>query len=934
MQPSQPDTSSAPNQAPEDAALGLLSPDPEVRMAAAYALGAGEVTGDEASPLLIGALRDPVAEVRVVAAFALGKVHAADPAQDLTASLAALQQALADPAADVRYSAARALGLIGPRASTLIPDLEVAAADASEDVRNAAVRALTAIGVQDSSIPLLVRALDDPNWYIREAAAEALKSSPEAAAPALVFSLAASTPDETPTTWRQNSAIVALLPEIGAPALDLLPEAFDPEVSGQTKALAALALFRMGPAATAILTATTTHDDRQSRHVALGVLGYQADAGLLASLAALAYPDEPTRTHAALALAQIGPAALPALAARLNDPAANPEAQQAAVRAVAAIAEPRDIVRALLLAKATAAGTDPRVVVAALAGLTRPGSEALAATLPGAEAAPVPAGAVAVPAVPALAVPAIQKLAQHGDPQVRTAAAAALGAISPPNGEAILTLEEMLQTDVDPAVRAAAATAFGAGSPGDAAAIDMLAELLRTDADPAVRAAAATAIGASGVWAASAVPTLIGALKADDLQLQGAAAVALARVDPAAATTTPALLELLGKTDQAVAAFGLAGSAALPVLLPHLPPAGSDDFCNQPVAEAILAMGAAAVTPIMLTVLVERNVQTRAGQIEMLGCFGSAATPARTYLAGYLAAADLPVQAAAANALAQISGTHRELTTLAADALHSAALETRCWAAAALVLLGADANSVQPQLLQALLAASDDEVCIINRAILVPGVADAPRELLSALTADTEPPSSVSLSRLLRAALLRNGAPTPDAAGPLMAALHDPILRRRAAEAASELGFAVQAGLLELISPQTPPSPALAEALTGKGNDVRRAALYSLLLNADLRAAGMLAARAVAYDAQADHELRTMAAAVLAADGAATPALWQALGKAPTTTIVCPAWPEMGLSADPRFDLFAGYCAYESSPVAPTIPEVATALCQLLGGCQ
>jgi HEAT repeat protein len=717
---------------------------------------------------------------------------------------------------------------------------------------------------------------------------------------------------------------VALLPEIGAPALDLLPEVFDPEVGGQTKALAALALFQMGPAATAILTETAASDDLQSAHVALGVLGYQADAGLPAILEALAFPDERTRTRAALALAQIGPAALPALAARLNDPAAAADVQHAAVRAIAAIDQPRDLVRALLLAKATAAGADPRVVVAALEGLTRPGAEALAATLPGAQAG----------AVPTTAVPALQGLTQHGDPQVRAAAASALGAISPPDMAASATLADLLRTETDPAVRAAAAQAIGAGSPGNAAVIATLAERLRTDADPAVRAAAAQAIGANGAWAARAVPDLIGALQDDDLDVQGAAAVALALVDPAAATATPALVELLGERDQAVAAFGLIGPAALPVLLPHLPPAASPDFCQQPPAEAIQAMGAAAASPLLLIVLVESEPQAQAAQIEMLGCLGAAAAPARTYLARELAAADPAVRAAAARALAQIPATAGELTILPADALHSASIETRCGAAIALLLLGADAHLAQPQLLQALQAAGDDELCTIGDVILGPGPVDAPRKLIFELMAGTAPTPTVPLPRLLHAALLHTGAPTPAAAGPLVAALHDPILRRRAAEAAGELGSAAQAGLLELLAPPSPSNPALAEALAGKGNDVRRAALYSLLLDADLRAAARPLVRALAYDAQADHGLRTMAATVMAEDGAATAALWQMLGEAPPAAIVCPAWPEMGLQANPRFDLFAGYCAYESNPVAPPVPNVALAICQLLGGCQ
>lgn len=857
----------------------LHSLDPAVRMAAAYQLGAAVENGSRAIPALIAATQDSDPNVRTVAAYALGKLIRADPALDPAASLAALDRALADADADVRYSAAHALGIIGAPATVLVPKLVAAMADASEDVRYAALAALAHIGPPESSIPQLIQALDAPNWYIRNAAAAALKTIPAAAAEPLASSLAGSTPAGPLATWRQNSAIVALLPTIGEPALTFLPQGFSRNTSGAQKALRSLALSHMGPAGIAILTQTVSNDDAESSQMALGVLGYQGLDALPAILQTFTITDGATPDYALNALAQIGPVALPTLSGILSDPHASSDEQQMAARALAAIGQPVATVRALLLAKATAAGVEPAVLATVITALAQLGPDA----------------------EPAL--PLFKTLARSAPtPQISAAAAMALTAVAPGDLTVVQTLQELLDDHF---------------------------------ATPEVRAAAATALGASGPLAAAAVPALTSALQIEDPAIQNAAIDALAQIGPAAAAATPLIVELLDKTEHtkhAVTALGRLGPEALPWLIPHLSAADPPSFCTQPAAGAIKAMGRAAATPLMLTLLVEHEPARRAAELIMLACLESAATNTRGYLHLFLTDRDPMVSTAATLALDRIPMEASTLAAFAADALGSPQASARCAAAMGLLLLGQDAHAQQASLLAALSAPDVDVECPIA-ARKAAGPAHPSLAILSALTADAGPARTVQLRRLLRAALLMSGDLPPAAAEPLVAAFQDPVLRRRAAEATGSVGPAVSPGLQALIASGIS-EPALAEALAGKGSDIRRAALYALLFNDTARHAALPALHALAYEVQADPALRAMATLVLEKDGADVEALWSNLNQPAPQTIICPVWPEMKISADPNYDAYADYCAYAPGPQAPSIPQIAIDICRALGGCQ
>ena len=112
---------------------------------------------------LIAALRDP--DHRALAARLLGELNVVSAADALVPLLQA-----SDP--HVRLAAARVLGELGAR--EFIPELrKVATNDPEGFVRSWAIGALRSLNDAES-VELLLRALHDPSWQARGAAAHAL----------------------------------------------------------------------------------------------------------------------------------------------------------------------------------------------------------------------------------------------------------------------------------------------------------------------------------------------------------------------------------------------------------------------------------------------------------------------------------------------------------------------------------------------------------------------------------------------------------------------------------------------------------------------------------------------------------------------------------------------------------------------------------------
>ncbi len=158
---------------------------------------------DRVVPVLIAALEEESPHLREYAATTLSEIG--PPAK---AAVPALKEALEDKAWYVRKAAAEALGNMGPAAREAVPALEKALKDELENVRVAAGAALAKLGLPQRAVPVLIaemedesgscrsyaawtlgeigaaakpavpalkEALEDKVWYVRHAAAEALK---------------------------------------------------------------------------------------------------------------------------------------------------------------------------------------------------------------------------------------------------------------------------------------------------------------------------------------------------------------------------------------------------------------------------------------------------------------------------------------------------------------------------------------------------------------------------------------------------------------------------------------------------------------------------------------------------------------------------------------------------------------------------------------
>jgi hypothetical protein len=143
----------------------MADDDPEVRRAAIRALG--ETKDPRATEVLVRTLGGADCSARVDAARALARLGD-------RRTVPALLAAMRDESSVVRTEAATALGALSDRRAT--PELIRALRDRYWTVRRAAVRSLKSTG-GDAVLPEITRvAREDPDYHVREAAAEALRS--------------------------------------------------------------------------------------------------------------------------------------------------------------------------------------------------------------------------------------------------------------------------------------------------------------------------------------------------------------------------------------------------------------------------------------------------------------------------------------------------------------------------------------------------------------------------------------------------------------------------------------------------------------------------------------------------------------------------------------------------------------------------------------
>lgn len=137
-------------------------------------------------------------------------------------------------------------------------------------------------------------------------------------------------------------------------------------------------------------------------------------------------------------------------------------------------------------------------------------------------------------------VPVLAEALSDSDPQVRAAAAEALGKIGAPSVAALPELRALVNDDGDASVRLKAIEALLIISP-DTAALRPLTTAL-ADSAAQVRRAAASALGALGPLAAPATAPLTRALSDSSAAVRAAGALALGQIGPAARESRSALL--------------------------------------------------------------------------------------------------------------------------------------------------------------------------------------------------------------------------------------------------------------------------------------------------------------------------------------------------------------------------------------------------------
>lgn len=263
--------------------------------------------------------------------------------------------------------------------------------------------------------------------------------------------------------------------------------------------------------------------------------------------------------------------------------------------------------------------------------------------------------------------PPLWALLRDASPQVRRGAIFYwLDRFDPADSESVAALSKCL-SDQDPTVRAIAMSAaqrFPAGAV--AQALPQLSIVLTDRQNGAeTRAAAARLIGTLEAQSREAVPALVKAARGDpDPPVRSACLLSLCRV-AAAEQAAPVLQQVLQQDAQAtvrgVAALrlgklGPSAAGAAPALAAAL--ADSDEGVRRKAADALAALGAAAVTPASGK-LEAADPGVRRLAVFVLGKLGADAKPALDALRKRLQDPDAEVKQLAELAIRRIEGTGR-----------------------------------------------------------------------------------------------------------------------------------------------------------------------------------------------------------------------------------------------------------------------------------
>jgi HEAT repeat protein/DNA-directed RNA polymerase subunit RPC12/RpoP len=256
--------------------------------------------------------------------------------------------------------------------------------------------------------------------------------------------------------------------------------------------------------------------------------------------------------------------------------------------------------------------------------------------------------------------PKLLELLKHDEPEVRAQAARGLGRLGRSANAAAPPLTAAAQ-DKEPAVRQAALEALPNVTPPGKELVALLQKALK-DSDNEVRKAAIDGLGKCGAEAKPAVPGIADALKEADLRKNAIAA--LTKLGPNAREAAPALADLLGDVDWrapaagAIAAVHPSGYQAQKQVVPKLirvfEQEEGDQQARDKAADALAKIGTEAL-PSVTRALENNNRWVRLGAANTLGKMGSSARSAAKRLEIHAAGdSDPEVQKACSQALNKV----------------------------------------------------------------------------------------------------------------------------------------------------------------------------------------------------------------------------------------------------------------------------------------
>jgi HEAT repeat protein len=587
----------------------LSDPADKVRLSAAEAIvwSGGDIT--QVIPTLLDLLANKRGDSSRTRAEEIFSAFGPEPAG---AAIPMLLDFLADDTVSRSSAAVEALKHLSVPADVM-PVLIETLRHESPKLRIGAAELILRMGPQTNEAASVLRdGLHDDDPYVAAACAAALSAGLPDNAEFLAVLTNGLRSEDAELRLRSAQYLEVLGPAATA-AVDELAESLDDESEGVSRQ-AASTLRRIGPTAVPALERVVLRDAqprvRFEAIFALWHFGPAAHTAVPALIVALEDQDDDVRTTAVLTLAAIGKRAAPAVPrlsqwlwsddAELRQYARHavetigvldgptrtqltallsseqPKVRLTAARILAACDESNDVLLPLIIR--LAACEDVEIASGAMELLGKLGPRAAPAigslvTLLTTETNAQPgfcggsnchvvAGILSKIGPPA--VPPLAEALKHRNPQVRGAAAGALGEIGPAAHEAVPQLIALLGDhaawesltsclSISQEVRENAIESLGRIGPRASAAIASLVPLLKEtspDGSTSLRTQVVTALGQIGPAARGHIPTLIALAKSDDLDLSAHACMALARIEPENEHLVPCLKRFLAAAER------------------------------------------------------------------------------------------------------------------------------------------------------------------------------------------------------------------------------------------------------------------------------------------------------------------------------------------------------------------------------------------------